>query len=118
MQGIVTTISNFFQFLLNFLKPVTVFFMSVTGLVAFLVGALADPQGFANAFICGAIDMISGIFPSTPENLKIGSIIASVSSQVPAIGCAVLQDIVTTLASIFAIFIVVKIYKLIPFKAT
>ena len=116
MQAIVDTIASFLQAVLSFISPVVVFFISVGSIVAFLLGALADPQGLMNRVVCGAIDMISGVFPSTPDNLKIGSIIESAGSVMPAFGTGLIREVLGTIAGMAAIALVIKIYKLMPFK--
>jgi hypothetical protein len=107
-----------FAALASFLTPVVVFFVSVGVIVAFLLAALADPQGWMNKVVISAIDFISSIFPSTPSNLKISSLINSISSTLPALGRGIIADLFSTLASIAAIRLVIVIYKLLPFKAT
>ena len=61
---------------------------------------------------------IAPIFPSTPENIKIANIINYISDQMPVVGKSVIFEILQTLGIIFSILVVIKIYKLIPFKAT
>lgn len=107
-----------FSKILEFFKPVTIFFISVPGLIAFLVGALADPQGFINQSLCFAIDMIAALFPSTPEGLKVASIINLASEKMPLFGRGIISEIASTIGIIFGLTLVIKIYKLIPFKAS
>lgn len=102
--------------LLQFIQPVVVFFISVVGLVAFLVGALLDPQGFLNQLVCGAIDGIANFFPSTPDNLKIAYIVNSLGDSIPVVGRAVIREIFSTIGIIFSLVAIIKIYKLLPFK--
>jgi hypothetical protein len=107
-----------FAALASFFTPVVVFFVSVGVIVAFLLAALANPQGWMNNVVCSAIDFIAFLFPSTPTDLKISSLINSVSSVMPAIGRGIISDLFTTIGSIVAIRVVVVVYKLLPFKAT
>lgn len=118
MSAIVQTIANFFTGLFTFFTPVIVFFVSVSTIVAFMLGALADPQGLMNQVVCSAIDFIANIFPSTPENLKIATILNSAGDSMPAVGRGVVKEIFSTLAIIFGLGLIVKIYKLLPFKAS
>ena len=83
-----------------------------------MLGALSDPQGLMNQTVCGAIDYIAHLFPSTPESLKISNVLNSVGDSIPGVGRAVIREIFTTIAAIFSISLAIKIYKLIPFKAT
>jgi len=98
----------------QFLNPIA----ASTPIVALALGAIADPEGWINSVICGAIDMIAVLFPSTPDNLKIAYLLNSVAAELPMVGRAIVFDTFQTIASISAMTIIVKIYKLIPFKAT
>lgn len=109
---------SFFNALFQFIKPVVIFFISTTSIVAFLLGALLNPQGFMNETICLALDYIGSLFPSTPDGLKIANIVNSLGDSVPAVGRGVIREIFFTLSSIFTISLAIKIYKLLPFKAT
>lgn len=109
---------SFFNALFQFIKPIVVFFISTTSIVAFLLGALLDPQGLMNQIICAVLDNIASIFPSTPDNLKIANIVNNLGDSVPAVGRGVIREIFFTLSSIFTISLAIKIYKLLPFKAT
>lgn len=100
------------------LTPVVVFFASVGVIVAFLLAALADPQGWMNQVVISIINGISFILPSTPNNLKIGTLINSLGNSLPFIGRGIITDIIQTLSSIFIIRMVIVIYKLLPFKAS
>lgn len=107
-----------FAALAAFFTPVIIFFVSVTVIVALILGCIADPSGAVNKFICTIIDVVSVIFPSTPTQLRLGSLIDSASSIAPAFGTSILRDIASTVGSIFTISLVIRIYKLIPFKAS
>jgi hypothetical protein len=107
-----------FAALASFLTPVVIFFVSVGVIVAFLLAALADPQGWMNKLIVSAIDYIVLIFPSTPLNLRIGSLIDSLGTSLPFIGKGIIREIISTIISIFSIRAIIVIYKLLPFKAS
>jgi len=109
---------TFFNALFQFFKPIVIFFISITSVVAFLLGALLNPQGFMNDVICFAIDYISALFPSTPENLKIATIVNNLGDSVPLVGRGVIREVFITISSIVLISLAIKIYKLLPFKAT
>lgn len=76
------------------------------------------PDSFINQLICGAINLISAVFPSTPDNLKLASIINSLASSLPVFGKNLIQNIIGTVRDLFVLYSIIKIYKLIPFKAT
>ena len=106
------------QELLNFLKLIFPPIIGLTAIVKFFLGALEDPHGFANNLIIGAIDNIVAVFPSTPEEYKIFNLLNAIGDSLPIVGKAIVYDIAITIASIAAISLTIKIYKLIPFKAT
>lgn len=107
-----------FAALASFFTPVVVFFASVSVIVAFLLAALADPQGWMNQVIISAISYIASIFPSTPDNLKIVSLIDSLGASLPLIGKGIIREVLQTISIIFGIRAIIVIYKLIPFKAS
>jgi hypothetical protein len=109
---------QFFSALASYFNPVVVFFTSVASFVALVLGCLLDPSGAVNTFICRVIDMIASIFPATPDNLKLGYFINQAGSFFPAFGIGIIGEIVSTISSIFLISLAIRIYKLIPFKAT
>lgn len=104
--------------LLNFIKPLIKIVAPLAGVVSLILGAIKNPEGFVNTFLVKMIDLIAGVFPSTPENIKIASIINSVGDQIPLVGKAVIYDIFEVIVVIVSLSLIVKIYKLIPFKAT
>lgn len=109
---------SLFSALLKFFSPVIVIFTSISGIIAFLLGALADPQGLMNQIICGAIDNVASLLPSTPDNLKIGALIDSIGDSMPMVGRGIVREFFLTITAMVAIVAVIKIYKLLPFKAT
>lgn len=103
---------------LDILRKFLPILVSFGVVIDFFRRAIADPQGFANRFLIGAIDIIAGVFPSTPDNLKVYAILNSASSKMPIVGKNIVYDIAGTIAAISLISLTIKIYKLIPFKAT
>lgn len=103
---------------LQFFTPVVVIAASLVTVAAFLIGALNNPQGLMNQMIVSGINYIAAIFPSTPENLKIGNLISSLGDTIPAIGTGIISEIFTTISTIAGISLAIKIYKLLPFKAS
>lgn len=99
-------------------KPIYAFFASIGSLIAFLLGGLANPQGLMNKIIIKTVDVIAAILPETPSNLKVSSVLNSVAGFMPNVGRDIVYEVASTIAAIAAISLVVKIYKLIPFKAT
>jgi uncharacterized membrane protein YkgB len=116
-QFLANSVARFFSYLFGFLSPVVLVISSLTGLVSLILGALNDPEGWVNQTICFIIDFVSSAFPSTPSNLKISSLIQSVP-LLNSIGFRFISDTFLLISGLAAIALVVKIYKLIPFKAT
>ena len=106
------------KILTKLLEPIHVFFISASGLLSFLLGALADPQGLMNHVVIKTIDVLAEALPSTPDNLKISSILNSVGDSMPLVGRGIVYEVAGTVATIAGISLAIKIYKLIPFKAT
>ena len=105
-------------FLFKLLKPVYLVLASITGFISFLLGALLDPQGWMNAVVCVTIDVITAVLPRTPDSIKISSILNSVGDKMPLVGRSIVYETASTIAIIAGISLAIKIYKLIPFKAT
>ena len=122
IQNLVNLIRNalspVFSILMGFLNPVVAVAAGLTSIVAWLLGALADPQGAMNSVVNTTIDVIAAFLPSTPESLKLGTLLDGVAASMPAVGRGIISEIFITISSMFALVAVIKLYKLIPFKAT
>lgn len=112
-SGVFAWLGSIWASFSGFLKA---FWDSLSKLFSILLGAIANPFGAVNSFICLLIDGIASVWPSTPENLKVGSLIASIGTAIPLVGTAVVYDIFQTAGSMLAIVLLIKLYKLIPFK--
>ena len=122
IQNLVITIRNalspVFSILMVFLNPIVAVATGLTSIVAWLLGALADPQGAMNSIVNKTIDVIAAFLPSTPESLKLGFLLDSVAASMPAVGRGVISEIFVTISAMFGLVAIIKLYKLIPFKAT
>ena len=98
------------------MEPVTI--TALATIIGILVLAFTDPAGSINQFICFLIDIVSAPFPPTPDYLKLSFIINSLSSFMPIFGKSLIESIIGTIRDLFILYSVIKIYKLIPFKAT
>lgn len=98
------------------MDPVTL--TALATIIGIIVLAFTDPAGFINQLICGLIDIVSFPFPPTPDSLKLSFIINSLASFMPIFGRALIESIIGTIRDLFVLYSVIKIYKLIPFKAT
>ncbi len=98
------------------MDPITI--TALATIIAVLVLAFTDPAGFINQLICALIDIVSFPFPPTPDALKLSFIINSLSSFMPIFGKSLIESIIGTIRDLFILYSIIKIYKLIPFKAT
>lgn len=105
------------SFFAKFLSPLVVASLGLFSIITFLITALADPAGQWNQIVNAAIDLISGFFPATPTELKIKYLLGQVDG-LPTIASFVICQILGALAQFFALAAIIKIYRLIPFKAT
>lgn len=90
--------------------------------LSILLGIIADPTGAAGHFICLTLDFILSPLPATPNALKISSLVAGMASALgqsfPLIGQGIFNEVFSGMAIAFGLLVGIKIYKLIPFKAT
>ncbi len=115
MESILSFIQSIIGFLL---APITRIFTASVGIVSLVLGAIANPEGAVNLFLCKIIDLIAAVFPSTPPEMKISYLLAGLGESVPMIGSGIVFSILQTLLGMMVIVLFVKLYKLIPFKAT
>mgnify|MGYP006888382439 CR=1 FL=1 len=101
-----------------FAKPIVRIFLAIVSPISWILWAFANPEGAANLFICKIIDLVALVLPSTPPQLKIGALISSAGGSVPIIGSGILFDVVQMIGVMLGVVLVIKVYKLIPFKAT
>lgn len=105
--GVLENIWNFIKDTLDFVKEV----------LEWIVAIFKDPLGFFNQCINYIIDLMAIILPSTPENLKIGALISSAGSTT-GLGKSLISTLFETFSQLAGIALVIKVYKLIPFKMT
>ena len=110
--------NSLFNALFDYIKPIIVFALSGYGIMRIIMGAIVNPEGAVNTFLIKFIDLVSLVFPSTPDSLKIGTLISTLGEAIPMIGKSVIYEVFQTVGIILVLSLAVKIYKLIPFKAT
>jgi hypothetical protein len=116
--GLINQIIKLWYSLVTFFNPVILIATSITGIVTFLIGAFENPSGWLSQVIKKLIDIVAAVLPETPDNLKVTNLLQSLYPETPSVGKYVLGEIVEVLITLSAIALVIKIYKLIPFKAT
>jgi hypothetical protein len=92
------------------------FAIALGTILALLIGTVLDPTGAINALVCLVIDIVTAVFPSTPDSLKIGSLLNSIGNTIPVVGVGIVYDLFSTAAQMLGIVLIIKVYKLIPFK--
>lgn len=117
LQAVVTQIARAVSFIFGFFSPLFLVLTLLGGTFATIAGAVADPRGWVNTSINFVIDYISSVFPQTPSNLKIANLIAS-APFVDVVGTRVIAETLLTVSAMAGVALIVKIYKLIPFKMT
>ena len=101
-----------------FAKPIVRIFLAIVSPISWILWAFANPEGAANLFICKIIDLVAFVLPSTPPELKVSALIASAGESVPIIGYGILLDVAQMIGVMLSVIVIIKVYKLIPFKAT
>ncbi|MEM9817615.1 MAG: hypothetical protein AAF827_14600 [Cyanobacteria bacterium P01_D01_bin.6] len=107
---------NLYDLVKWFAQPIVRIAIAVLGPLGVILGTFANPEGAVNSFLVRLIDWIAPYMPSTPENLKLANLIFS-GGAIP-IGQAVLNDVFQLIGLMLGVVLIIKIYKLIPFKAT
>ena len=107
---------NLFDLLKWLANPLVKLVISLTGPVALILGTMADPNGAINTFIIDVIDALEPHLLETPESLKISNLIFD--NGPVTVGQAVLTDVFQLISIMVGVVALVKLYKLIPFKAT
>lgn len=87
------------------------------GLAGFLAAAYINPAGAWNGWVIGSIEHVSSYWPSTPTQFTIAGLATSINQVIP-FGSGVIYEILDALMVMFSLMMIIKIYKLIPFKAT
>ena len=84
-------------------------------LLCFATNCILDPSGAINQFMITCIDLITSVFPSTPDNYKLANLLYEFSQQVPSIGWGAVNEIFEGIFGMLAIYLSYKIYKTLPF---
>lgn len=78
--------------------------------------ALSSPLKFtAQYFINPFIEFVTKPIPNYPDSLTFVRILEAIQSFLPESGGAEIMEILYTLLGLFSLYIVVKLYKLLPF---
>lgn len=84
-------------------------------IVCFLYSCITNPEGAINQFMITILSSVLVLFPSTPENFKIGSLLAATAQAFPAVGWGPVFEIYQGALGIFTISLLVRVWKFLPF---
>jgi|SRR6476646_7780531 len=90
------------------------FTLGVT-IFCFILECIRNPQGAINSFMCHAIDIVADVFPSTPHQYQIASILADFGASWSVIGWGILWQTLEGCLGLLSIYLVVKLYRMLPF---
>ena len=106
---------NLYDLLKWFAQPLVRISLAFLGPLSIVLGAIANPQGAVNGFICRIIDVVASVWPSTPSSLQLSNLFAS-SDASTGIYAYLVSEIFSLALICLSIVALVKLYKLIPFK--
>lgn len=88
---------------------------SILVVVGVLYASITNPSGAVNTFMIILIDIILVIFPSTPEEYKIRTLLAAMAESYPVFGWGIVSQIFVGIFGMLAIFFSVKLFRFLPF---
>lgn len=107
-----------FQLVKNLAGPAIRVLTAIVPVVSVLITTVANPTGAVNKLLVSFIDFIAQFWPSTPEQLKLANLIAGPLESGTTVGQAIIVDLFQTAFLMLSVIVLIKLYKLIPFKAT
>lgn len=106
-----------FDLLKSLVGPVVRIALAVLFPLGYVIAALRNPSGALNHFAIKVIDALASVWPSTPEGMTLAGILLGPTQQM-GFGRYVISEFFALCGSFMAVIVLVKLYKLIPFKAT
>jgi len=77
---------------------------------------ITNPEGAVNTFMINLIDLIIDHFPSTGNNYKLGTMLSNFYNGLPSfVPSSAISEIFQGIAGMLALFLAVKLYKMMPF---
>lgn len=108
---------NLYDLLKWFAEPLVKVALALSSFLAVVLGAMADPAGAVNSFMVRLIDWTAIYWPETPQGMQIATLITQAIDP-SSVGGAVVLEIASTASLMLSVVLLIKLYKLIPFKAT
>lgn len=112
-----SNIQSIIQNTVNWLVSNWIFTMSctITTILCLIYQTIQNPEGALNQFMIMAISSVIILFPSTPDNLKIASLLDQFNDTFPQVGSYVLTEILSGIVGLSTVFLFTKLWKLLPF---
>lgn len=105
------------QEIVKWLTKNWIFTMScaLTTIICLVYQAIKNPEGAINEFLINVLSSVLILFPSTPEDLKVASLLVKFNESFPQVGSYVLGEIFSGIVGLATVFFVVKLWKMLPF---
>lgn len=105
------------QAILSWLVTNWIFTMScaLTTIICLIYQTIQNPEGALNQFMIMVISSVIVLFPSTPDDLKIASLLGQFNTAFPQVGSYVLAEIFSGIVGLSTVFLFTKLWKLLPF---
>ena len=88
---------------------------AVASIFYLIYDSVQNPQGAINTFMILLIDIVYEVFPQTPDQYKIASLLSSFAVNYPQIGWGTVYEIFHGMSVMFGLWCVVKLWQLLPF---
>ena len=109
--------TNQFDFFLELFGEAGKVFSALSSILAIVLGTIQNVTGAVNQLLVNIIDWIAQYWPSTPDEVKIANLIQAATANT-GIGTAIVYETFQTIFLLLSVVALIKIYKLIPFKAS
>lgn len=83
--------------------------------LCFAAECIANPKGAINTFMIHFIDLFASLLPSTPAQLTLGGFLNSYQATSPLFSVGLLAEIFSLVFPLLSIYLVIKLYKFLPF---
>lgn len=84
-------------------------------IVCFFWQVITYPEAAINQFMITIISSVFVLFPSTPENFKVANLLQSTATAFPLIGWGPVYEIYQGASGLFAISMIMRVWKFLPF---
>ena len=88
---------------------------SVVTVICFGWNVVTYPRGAVNQFMIMVVDMIASVFPSTPSQYQLYSMLDAFAAKFPQVGWGVIYEIFSGISGMLGIYLTIKLWRLLPF---